>query len=193
MNWSLTLEIAGTLVGLIYLYYEYKAHNLLWLMSIIMSALSIAVYYNAGIYAYMGINIYYILAGIYGYIVWNYKSKRKRTTQLPITHMPRKTYIYTIAITICLHSIIYFILNNYTDSVVAGWDALTTSLSITAMWMLSRKYIEQWWLWIIVDILSVGLYIHQGIYLYAILYVLYTVIAVLGYFNWKKLMNYDNN
>lgn len=65
MNWDLALEIFGTIVGLIYLYYEYKAHRLLWVMGIIMPTISVGVYYNAGLYADMGINIYYILAGVY--------------------------------------------------------------------------------------------------------------------------------
>ena len=193
MDWNLAFEVLGTIVGLIYLYYEYKAHRLLWLMGIIMPAVSIGVYYNAGLYADMGINIYYILAGVYGYIVWTFKNKRRRTVELPITRTPRRTYIYAIAITICTHCAIYTILRHFTDSTVPGWDAFTTALSITAMWMLARKYIEQWWVWIVIDIASAGLYIYKGIYFYAALYALYAVVAVLGYYNWKKLMLHENN
>lgn len=193
MNWDLALEIFGTIVGLIYLYYEYKAHRLLWVMGIIMPAISVGVYYNAGLYADMGINIYYILAGVYGYVVWTFRNKQRRQVELPITRMPRKAYIYTIALVICLHSIIYYILEYFTDSTVPSWDAFTTALSVIAMWMLARKYIEQWWLWIVVDVVSAGLYIYKGIYFYAGLYALYAVIAVLGYYNWKKLMSNENN
>ena len=88
MDWNLALEIFGTIIGLIYLYYEYKAHPLLWVMSIIMPAISIGVYFNAGLYADMGINIYYILAGIYGYLVWTFKNKTRRKVELPIIHAP---------------------------------------------------------------------------------------------------------
>ena len=136
MDWNLALEIFGTIIGLIYLYYEYKAHPLLWVMSIIMPAISIGVYFNAGLYADMGINIYYIL-------------------------------------------------QYYTNSNVPFGDALTTALSFIAMWMLARKYIEQWILWIVGDALSVGLYIYKGIYFYAGLYALYAIIAVFGYINWR--------
>ena len=193
MDWSLALEIFGTLIGLLYLYYEYKAHKLLWVMGIIMPAISLGVYYNAGLYADMGINIYYILAGIYGYITWTFKDRRKRDVELPISHMPRRAIISSIAITICLFAIIYYLLIYFTDSNVPAWDALSTALSAIGMWLLARKYIEQWWVWIIVDIISVGLYIYKGIYFYAALYALYIVIAVLGYINWKKIMKNENN
>ncbi|MBR5843342.1 MAG: nicotinamide mononucleotide transporter [Bacteroidaceae bacterium] len=193
IDWNLALEVFGTIIGLFYLYYEYKAHRMLWAMGIIMPAVSLGVYYNAGLYADMGINIYYILAGIYGYVVWTFKNKRRREVSLPITHTPRRTYIYSTAITICIFALIYNILLHYTDSTVPAWDALSTALSITAMWMLARKYIEQWAVWIIVDIISVGLYIYKGIYFYAGLYALYIVIAVLGYINWLKIMKNEHN
>ena len=193
MNWDLALEIFGTIIGLIYLYYEYKAHRLLWVMGIIMPAVSLGVYYNAGLYADMGINAYYIIAGIYGYLVWTFKNKQRREVELPITHAPRRIYVYSTAITICLFAIIYYILEYHTDSTVPLWDALSTALSVTAMWMLARKYIEQWWVWIAVDIISVALYIYKGIYFYAVLYALYIVIAILGYFNWLKIMKNEHN
>lgn len=193
MDWNLALEIIGTIIGLLYLYYEYKAHRLLWVMGIIMPAVSIGVYYNAGLYADMGINIYYILAGIYGFLVWSFRGREYREKELPITHMPRRSYIYTTAITICLYAIIYYVLQYYTNSTVPRWDALSTALSITAMWMLARKYIEQWWVWIVVDIISVGLYLYKGIYFYAALYALYIVIAIAGYFNWEKIMRHEQD
>lgn len=193
MDINLAIEILGTIVGIIYLYYEYKAHRLLWILGIIMPAISIFVYYNAGLYADMCINIYYILAGVYGYMIWTFKNNKRRKAELSITHTPRRTYIYSTAITICLYAIIYYLLDYHTDSDVPGWNALSTALSITAMWMLARKYIEQWWVWIAVDIISVGLYAYKGIYFYAGLYTLYIVVAILGYINWLKIMKHENN
>jgi nicotinamide mononucleotide transporter len=78
---------------------------------------------------------------------------------------------------------------NYTDSNVPWWDAFTTALSIIGMWMLARKYLEQWLVWIVVDVVCVGLYIYKDLYFTAGLYALYVVIAVFGWLNWKKLMN----
>ena len=75
-----------------------------------------------------------------------------------------------------------------TDSTVPLADAFTTALSIVAMWMLARKYLEQWIAWIAVDAVCVGLYAYKGIYLYAVLYAIYTVIALIGYRNWRRMM-----
>ncbi len=193
MNIDSAIEILSTIVGLIYLYYEYKAHRLLWLMSIITPAISLLVYYNTGLYADFGINLYYIIAGIYGYIVWNFKDSKRRTTELPITHTPTTQYIPLTICTIIFYIAIAYILINYTDSNVPHWDAITTALSITAMWMLAHKYIEQWWVWVAVDAISVGLYYYKELYFYAALYLLYIIIAFKGYNNWKKIMSYDNN
>ena len=77
---------------------------------------------------------------------------------------------------------------HFTDSDVAWFNGLTSALSIVGMWMLARKWIEQWIVWIVVDILSAGLYCYKGLYLTAILYGVYAVIAILGYRKWQKLM-----
>jgi nicotinamide mononucleotide transporter len=74
-----------------------------------------------------------------------------------------------------------------TDSTVPWWDAFTTALSIVGMWMLARKWLEQWWVWMLVDVVSCGLYIYKGIYFYAALYGIYAVVAWFGYRKWKGL------
>lgn len=193
MTIDLALEIIGTIVGILYLYYEYKANALVWIMGAIMPALSLIVYYNAGLYADFGINIYYLIAAIYGYIAWIFHKNGKEKKELPITSMPFKYYIPLSVITIILFIAISYILINFTDSNIPLWDSLTTALSIIAMWMMARKFIEQWIVWISVDIISVGLYIYKDIYFYATLYAIYSIVAIFGYYNWKKLMQHDNN
>ena len=83
---------------------------------------------------------------------------------------------------------IAWILINFTDSNVPLLDSFTTALSIIGMWMLARKYVEQWWAWIVVDAVSAGLYVYKGLDFTAALYALYTIIAIFGYFKWKKMM-----
>lgn len=82
------LEITGTLIGLIYLWLEYRASIYLWIAGIIMPAIYIFVYYRAGLYADFGINIYYLLAAVYGWIVWMRGAGRESKAELPITHTP---------------------------------------------------------------------------------------------------------
>lgn len=182
------LEIVGTLVGLVYLWLEYKASIWLWLASIVMPAIYIFVYYEAGLYADFGINIYYLGAAVYGWLVWKYGHKSQELKELPITSMPKRSWLKAFIVFIVAQFGIALLLINYTDSNVPWWDAFTTALSVIGMWMLARKYLEQWWVWIVVDVVCVGLYIYKELFFTAGLYALYTVIAVFGWWNWKKLM-----
>ena len=84
--------------------------------------------------------------------------------------------------------VIVSILIQYTDSTVPWLDSFTTALSIVAMWMLARKYVEQWLIWIVVDTVSAGLYIYKGLYFTAGLYAFYAIIAYFGYKEWRRLM-----
>lgn len=193
MTIELAFEIIGTIIGILYLYYEYKANSLVWIMGAIMPALSLIVYYNAGLYADFGINIYYLIAAIYGYMAWTFNKNKYEKRELPITSMPIKYYITTSILIFPIFFVIYYILITYTDSNVPLWDSLTTALSVIAMWMMARKYIEQWIIWIAIDTISVGLYIYKDIYFYAFLYAIYSIVAIFGYYNWKKLMHHDSN
>lgn len=186
------LEIFGTLVGLVYLWLEYKASIYLWIAGIIMPAIYIFVYYEAGLYADFGINVYYLIAAVYGWCFWMWGKKRKgkdKAPQVPlIIHTPSKCYIpLSIAFLVALIGIAW-ILINYTDSDVPWLDSFTTALSIVGMWMLARKYVEQWFAWILVDVVSCGLYVYKELYFTSVLYGLYSIIAVFGYFQWRKLM-----
>ncbi len=183
-----TLEVLGTLVGLIYLWLEYRASIYLWIASVIMPAIYIFVYYEAGLYADFGINIYYLGAAVYGWLVWKYGHKSADLHELPITKMPKRSWLKALVVFLVAQILIAWILINFTDSDVPWWDAFTTALSIIGMWMLARKYLEQWWVWIVVDVVCVGLYIYKGLYFTSGLYALCSVIAVFGWLNWKRLM-----
>lgn len=183
------LEILGTCVGLIYLWLEYKASIYLWIASIIMPAIYLFVYYEAGLYADTGINIYYLLAAVYGWVIWNFKGKNHRKGELPITHTPMKLVLPLTSIFVASFLGIAWILIQYTDSTVPWLDSFTTALSIVGMWMLAQKYVEQWLIWIGVDIVSSGLYIYKELNFTAALYAVYSIIAIFGYFKWKRMMS----
>lgn len=187
------LEILGTLVGLIYLWLEYRASIWLWVANVVMPAIYVVVYYQAGLYADFGINIYYLLVSVYGILYW-WKGRQgdvqssKEVQELAISHTPGQMWVRLGIISLALFLLIAFILISSTDSTVPWLDSFTTALSIVAMWMLARKYVEQWLVWIVVDAVSAGLYIYKELYFTAGLYALYTVIAYFGYVEWKRLM-----
>ena len=186
------LEIIGTIVGLIYLWLEYHASIYLWVASIVMPLIYIFIYHDAGLYADMGINIYYVIASIYGIICWRWgisrNNKMDPSSAHKISHSPTSRITPLSIISIALTFAIAYILITFTDSNVPWWDSVTTSLSIVAMWMMARKYIEQWWVWIVVDVISAGLYVYKELFLTAGLYALYAIIAYFGYKKWKELM-----
>ena len=186
------IEILGTIVGLLYLWLEYRASIYLWVASVVMPAIYLIIYYDAGLYADFGINIYYLIIAIYGWAAWRYGFSIGRGSEgreLPISHTPARRWLPLAAITGVVFAVIAWVLINLTDSTVPYADAFTTALSVVGMWMLARKYIEQWWVWLVVDVASVALYIYKDLYFTAALYALYAVVAVFGYRKWKKLMS----
>ena len=185
MELKLILQIVGTLLGLLYLWLEYRANIWLWVVGAIMPCVHCALYYQSGLYADCAMQGYYIVAGLYGLVAWMVGHKRKEN-RLKIAHTPAKMVLPLVAVYGVLHAAIYFLLVEFTDSTVPFWDALTTALSMVAMWMLSRKYIEQWLVWCAVDAITVGLYLYKGIPLTAGLYALYTALAIAGYLRWKR-------
>ena len=184
------LEIIGTLIGLVYLWLEYHANYWLWIAGLLMPLIYIFVYYDAGLYADMGISVYYVLASLYGFLYWVRRRARSvngNLTETPIKRTPKKKIIPIVVVLILLNVVISQILIHYTDSKVPWIDGFTTALSIVAMWMLSRKYSEQWIAWIAVDVVSTILYVYKGLYFTSGLYALYAVIAYFGYMKWEKL------
>ena len=185
----LGLEIAGVIVGLIYLWLEYRASVWLWAASIVMPAIYIFIYAESGFYADMGINIYYLVASIYGWAAWLRRGDDGQP--LKITHTPRKMVLPLVAVGTIAMVVITYVLLNYTDSTVPYGDSFTTALSVVALYMLARKQAEQWLVWLVVDAVSCALYISKGIHLTAALYGLYTILAWVGYRRWLKMIEED--
>ena len=187
MDWKLTLQIIGVALGLLYLYFEYKANIWLWVIGLIMPIVHGTLYFRQGLYADFSMELYYILAGIYGLIAWR-RGDKKSKSELKISYTPRVAWVATVGVYVLLHATIYMLLVTFTDSNVPFWDSLTTSLSVVAYWLLSRKYVEQWLVWLAVDVITVGLYIYKDIPLTAGLYALYSALAIAGYMRWRRVI-----
>ena len=184
MDWSLFLQIVGTSLGLLYLWLEYKANIWVWVIGAIMPMVHGVLYLHSGIYADAAMQLYYVAAGVYGLCVWKRHSGDKKEGR--IKHTPYGWVLPLIATYAVLHYLLYFVLDRFTDSVVPFFDSMSTALSIVAMWMLSRKLVEQWLVWLVVDAISVGLYLYKGIPITGCLYLVYCVLAVMGYVRWMR-------
>ena len=186
----MTLDIITTVLGLVYILLEYRASILLWIVGIIMPALDIWLYWSHGLYGDAGMAVYYTIAALYGYLVWKFGKKhgQKSNEELRITSMRKSLYLPSLIFFLIAWGVTYYILSTFTNSTVPVLDAFTNALSFVGLWALARKYIEQWFFWIVVDAISCYLYIEKGIPFKASLYGLYVIIAIAGYFKWKKMM-----
>jgi nicotinamide mononucleotide transporter len=184
------LDLATALTGLLYIYLEYKAKIALWLVGIIMPAMSIVLYWQHGLYADFGMSIYYTLAAIYGYLVWKFGKKRgqKPKEEMPVTHYPLRLVAPATIVWLLCWAALWGILVKFTNSNVPITDSFVNSLSFIGLWALARKYLEQWLIWIVVDAVSAALYVYKGIPFMATLYGLYVVIAIFGYRKWRTMM-----
>lgn len=185
------IEIFGLVSALAYLYFSIKQNVLLWPLGLISAFIYIYIYFNVNLYADMGLQVYYVIISVYGWGYWantkNNNSNENETSKVQFTDL--KTGIFLFFTTVLIFIFIAFILKNYTNSDLPYWDALTTSAGITATWMLARKYIEHWILWVIIDSISMGMYIYKELYITALLFIIYTAMAVVGYIQWKNSLN----
>lgn len=178
----------GLVLGLLYLWLEYHANIWLWAVSVIMPIVHGYLYFEKGLYADFGMEFYYVAIAVYGYWCWRWGNKDGNNKELPITHYKSRHIVASFVTGLLLWGAIYWILISFTDSRVPVLDSFTTSLSAVAMWALAKKYLEQWLLWLVVDAVCCGLYIYKQIPFTACLYGFYTLIAIAGYYKWKKMI-----
>lgn len=182
INW---LDLTTALLGLAYILLEWRASWWMWIVGIVMQALGIVLYFQKGIYADCAMEFYYMAVSVYGLALW-LRHRNGKKAPLPITHIPRRHVIlWTLALA-AMWAAIWAILNYATDSNIPVADSFTTAASIVGIWALARKYVEQWLIWIAVDIVTSALYFYKGIPFKASLYALYVIIAIAGFITWNR-------
>ena len=179
MHW---LEVGAVLTGIVYVILVARENIWCWFFGIISSGLSIYLFIISKLYAESILYFYYVLAGIYGWIVWR---KRIKQTSLRISTWPITYHLLTIVVGVILSFALAAMLRTYTDAALPLIDAHTTIFSFIATFMVTRKVLENWLYWIIIDIVSIGLYSSRQLYLYALLMLVYSIIAVLGFRAWR--------
>jgi len=184
------LDIVTTVLGLAYILLEYRASLWMWAVGFAMQALGIVLYYQKGLYADCGMEFYYLAMTVYGWWKWVRRPNRSEEDggRLPIRHFPRRLVLPWLLIIAAVWAFIYWLLVTFTNSNVPLADSFTTALSIVGIWALAHKYLEQWFIWIAVDVVTSVLYFYKDIPFKASLYALYVVIAVFGYFKWRRDM-----
>ncbi len=180
------VEVLGTVFGLFYIFLSIKQSVWCWPFGLVSSVIYIFVFFYSGFYADMGLQFYYVFISIYGWYNWAFGGKKEINKILNITVTSAKLWVKLFIANAILFVIISYILINHTDSTIPYWDAFTTAASIVATWMLAQKKIEHWLIWIVVDIVSLGLYIYKDLFATVILFAVYTILALIGYLEWRK-------
>ncbi len=178
------IELLGAVLGFAYIFLSIRQHIFTWPVGLVTSAIYVYVFLVSKFYADMLLQVYYVGVSIYGWYFW-LKGNPNSDTELKVSRMPRKFYLPLIGITIVLFLVFLFGLKYYTDSPVPFGDSLTTAMSIVATWMLARKYLEHWLIWIFVDFFSAFLYGFKGLWPTVILFLVYTGMAAVGYRSWR--------
>lgn len=178
------LEILGFITGAICVYLNTRQNVFGWFFGIVNAVLYFAVFWQARLYADMGLQGYYFFTSMYGWWMWLYGGKSHDGVQ--VSEMPVRFYAIFGLIFVLTTLFWGFLLGRFTDASFSYMDSALTIASLIAQWMMARKYLENWLIWIVADALYVGMYFYKDLHLTAILYAVFLVLAVMGYMQWRK-------
>lgn len=181
MTWQ---EVVAVFFGLLSVWYAKKENILVFPTGIISVLLYVYICYHWKLYADMGVNFYYFVMSVYGWIVWSTRTDQNIVT--PIAQNTSRENWISISLFILFFIIMAFILTSYTDSDVPYWDSLTTGIFLVGMWLMAKKKIENWIAWIIGDLISIPLYAYKGLYLTSFQFIVFLGIAIAGYIEWRQ-------
>ena len=184
------LELSGLVFGLLAVWFLIKQNILTWPAGIIYIFISFVIFWRIQLYGDFILHIFFLVLNVYG---WYYWTKGNNDHEPKVTSNSLKSNLIIAAITgIGILVFGYFLeslpllVEGLAPASVPYWDATTSILSVTGMWLTTRKKIENWYYWLAVDIIASVIYVYKGIYFYSFLYGVYILMAVWGYLEWKK-------
>lgn len=181
-NW---LEVTAVISALIYVFLAARGNKWCFLFGLISSAIYVYITFKLNFYFDVLINLYYIVMSYFGYISW---STEKDNGTLQISTTPKNQLKLYVIIGVILTVILAFIAEYFSNAQLAYLDAFTTIFAIIATLLVVKKQLENWLIWMVVDLVASGMYFYKELYFTALLFIIYTIIAIVGYFKWKKLL-----
>lgn len=177
------LDFFGALASLLSTYYFIRLHQKAWLISLIATSLNTLLYWQKGIYADMVLELFYFLSACYGWYLW-----QKPTKQLdPVRTLSKNQWCLLLSAFIICYLLLSSMLATYTSSTVVKLDALTTSLSLVAQWLMCFRAVATWFFWLLTDAIYAYLYLSKQLTFHCLLMIIYLIMAVMGYLTWTKL------
>lgn len=187
LNW---LEVFGFVTGALCVYLQVKEVIWNWPIGIANNIVYFVVFWRSRIYADACLQIFFLSVSIYGWWKWQYGGTRH--AELQVKRTTRLFGLKLAAITVTSGLLIHEALRRFSNSDVPWGDATTTAISLTAQYMLGRKLLENWILWICVNVLYLGLYCYKRLFLTAFLYMIFNVLCVMGYRSWSASWRRDH-
>ena len=184
------LEVIAALFGAASVYLSARQRLASWPTAIVNVLLSAVVYYRARLYSDTGLQFVYFGLSVYGWYEWKYGGARR--TELPVARTPRAQAPLLVALAAAGAVALGVLTTRYTDVLqhnrpwVPWTDATLTAASLVAQWMMTRKLVENWLVWIAVDVVYVPLLAYKGLYPFAALYAVFLGLAVKGYLDWRR-------
>ena len=181
------LEVIAVISGLICVWFTVKENIWTFPTGILTVSLYFVVFYQSKLYADMGLQIAYVALNAYGWYEWLHGGKGG--DRLHISHSPWRTNATLFLIGVIATALLGSGLSRYTDAALPYWDSSQTVMSLIAQWMMARKYLENWIVWIGVNISSIGMYFYKELHLTTILYGVFLVMATIGFFEWRRTLH----
>ncbi len=178
------LEISGVITGLLCVYLAAKNNILNWPIAIISVVIYIFIFFDSKLYADMGLQVYFLFMNIYGWYFWSKHAKTAPKT--PVSRIKRSEIIVSALAIIAFTAIIGFLLRKNTDAAFPFIDSFCTACSVVAQVFLARKVLENWLIWIFVDLIYIYVYLSKNLDITAGMYAIYVIIALMGYIQWRK-------
>ncbi len=178
------VEIIAVVLGLVSVYLVTRQNVWCYPLGIVSVFIYIFIFYEVKLYADMGLQVFFIVLQAYGWYEWLYGGEGR--TELNVEWGSKRMYLFTAIFIASATALLGYVLHSLTDASLPYVDSFLAVLSMAAQWMMAKKYIENWILWVIVNIGSIGMYSFKGLYFTTFLYVVYFGLAILGYMEWKR-------
>ena len=190
-TFDIVLECVAVVLGLLSVWFAKRDQIAVYPSGMLSTAIFVYILYQASLLGDMLINAYFFIVSIYGWYFWVRKKRQK--TENPISRMnPLEKRMWFVFFMIILFFVagIYILFDKWQDW-SAPIDCFTTALFFVGMWFMARKRLEHWIFWIVGDLISIPLYLYKGLGLTSFQYLIFTLIAIFGYIQWKRI--YNNN
>ncbi|RLD29052.1 MAG: nicotinamide riboside transporter PnuC [Bacteroidetes bacterium] len=188
-TYLIVLEAIAFVFGIMSVWYAKKANILVYPTGIICTIITVYILYVSEYFGDMMMNFYYSVMSIYGW--WNWSRKKENKLVVPISRTNQKEKFIGILFFVITMIVTYMVYKAYDYELqIANYiDVVTSGIFFTAMWYMANKKLENWTLWIIADIITIPLYAYRGLGMLSLQYLVFTIIAIQGYIEWKKNLN----